>query len=146
MPTNSIQIQLFPTLGYEPPRPRDQFALDSFTPTQQQRLQMVADHPTATQDTTRREQIERPCELLWNSNDPRRFTYRHVGTFLGGLSASDIEGQDWSAHELLLPPERPSLFPQDVRNSIKMVMMGRFEGAGSPMRGYSSLYSIIMVS
>jgi hypothetical protein len=61
---------------------------------------------------TRREQFAAACELLRNPNDPGRLTFRQVGTFLGGLNASAVEGQDRRTHELLLPPERPSVFPK----------------------------------
>jgi hypothetical protein len=111
MRTNRIYIQLFATVRYEPPIPREHIVFARFTLTQQLRLQMVADHPTVTQATTRREQIAAVCELRRDPNGPERPTFRQVGTFLGGLSASAIEGQDGRAHELLLPPGRPSIFP-----------------------------------
>jgi hypothetical protein len=115
MRTNRIQIQMFPTSRYEPSIPRDQFAFDSFTPTQQLRLPMVTDHATVTQTTTQCKQIWAACKLLGNPSDQGNLhagLTRRVDSFLDGLSASIVEGQNSRAHGRLLTAGRPSAFPK----------------------------------
>jgi hypothetical protein len=111
----------------EPPIPREELNLESFSEEERLRLSELMLEEAFIDAPTRRAQITAACIFLRDPEDPLRFTYLATGVFLGGLTAGVVTSQERKASRPTRAPDRPGSFSPEISAWIAGQVAERFQ-------------------